>query len=486
MKSNFSFSKKSSFLKKLLPALLALLCASFLHAESRTLQKLEWNDDKNVLEYKIELEDVLTGKKSFVTTSKNYAELSLPTGKYRYKIHAYNLLGKEAEVSDWISFEVFKASVPNIAEPQKEVVMSDSGNTFDMDVSLSGISSETKIELVNVESGERVKGRLIIDDEANQAASETSSAAKAEFPKIKEGSWKLAVTNASGLSSESTAFTVVAQSSATALPSKASEQAARTASENAPDGEITPDGEIAPDSEITPDGDITPEDTIAPDSENEDAVEARLADNENREQEEKRLAEEEKLAEAKRRREERRALLMPHKKPAWTLAGGAALVTVPYGELIDFLDSKVMPSLNARFTYVQPYAVNWKFGVEAGSAFSFAWRTTEFYQLNLLIYTPYVDLVYRHRLFSEMFAWQIKAGGGYVIVTETVDYLKEAGGRNNESKSFAYPFANGAASFLFLPNKKFSLEVGADVMYNFMKGMHTIFVEPYVSAGVRF
>ena len=69
-------------------------------------QTLQWSADPNVLEYKVEIQDS-TGKIiNSVTTENNSISLSLKEGTYKYKITAYDLLGREAVSTNWISFEV--------------------------------------------------------------------------------------------------------------------------------------------------------------------------------------------------------------------------------------------------------------------------------------------------------------------------------------------------------------------------------------------
>lgn len=167
-------------------------------AEKKFTQKLQWKSDKNAFEYKVEIVPESGGKSTFFTTGENVIEFSMPSGKYKYRIYAYDFLGRESSVTPWQKFEILKALTPEVSVPKLAETPKEKDKNFSMDVDIKNIAEDTKVELINSETKEIVKGTLSIEKNADEV-----KAAKADFPSVKEGNWKLRVTNPSGLSSES-------------------------------------------------------------------------------------------------------------------------------------------------------------------------------------------------------------------------------------------------------------------------------------------
>ncbi len=90
-------------------------------------QKLEWKEDANAFEYKVEVKNLSDGKITSYTTSENFMDLNLPAGNYQYRITVYDFLGRASDVSSWQGFEITKASVPTIQNIEKamDVVVDD-------------------------------------------------------------------------------------------------------------------------------------------------------------------------------------------------------------------------------------------------------------------------------------------------------------------------------------------------------------------------
>ena len=172
-------------------------------------QKLQWNSDPNVLEYKIEVQDS-TGKIiNSITTDKNSVELSLQQGSYRYKITAYDLLGREAVSTKWTPFEILTANSPAIEHNQALESLADDGKSLELNVNIADVTADSVAQLVNVETGKKITGSLVLATSAAAlAGSEVQTATKATFANVPEGKWKLVITNPSGLSSETESFEV--------------------------------------------------------------------------------------------------------------------------------------------------------------------------------------------------------------------------------------------------------------------------------------
>ncbi|MBQ5470800.1 MAG: hypothetical protein IIT58_02215 [Treponema sp.] len=191
-----------------------LMTVSGLFADAQNLltQKIEWKADKNVYEYKIEIQKIPDGKSTYITTQKNFTNVSLEKGKYRYKIHAYDFLGRKSKSTDWINLEILKAAKPVIAENTKPAVKTQKDGSTVLDLNIEDVSKNSKAELINETTGEKIKGKLVLKDSKNDAGTiadaETQTATQAQFPKVKEGKWKLRITNPSGLSTETEGIVV--------------------------------------------------------------------------------------------------------------------------------------------------------------------------------------------------------------------------------------------------------------------------------------
>ena len=159
--------------------LIIMLClGSGLYAQSsadgsvsKFKQRLEWSADKNALEYKVEIRSGGKIVESF-TTSDNFVNLNLPAGNYEYRVSVYDFLGRQQDVSAWQKFEISKANAPvfNNVEAAAEVDVS-TGSKIVLPVEVDNVAAGTSVTLVNVKTGEKIKGELSL-----------SSAGKSEAP----------------------------------------------------------------------------------------------------------------------------------------------------------------------------------------------------------------------------------------------------------------------------------------------------------------
>ena len=193
----------------------------------RFRQRLEWSADKNAFEYKVEIRSGEKTVKTF-TTADNFVNLNLPAGNYDYRVTVYDFLGREQDVSAWQKFEISKANEPvfNNVEENVEVDVS-AGKKIVLPVEVDNVAAGASVVLVNVKTGEKIKGALVLSGaEAGLAAAGKSEIKKAsaEFPKISAGEWKLVVENPSGLSSESPAISVKTYDSVALAKEKAEEE----------------------------------------------------------------------------------------------------------------------------------------------------------------------------------------------------------------------------------------------------------------------
>jgi len=170
-----------------------------LFAESKHFsQKLEWTEDENAFEYKVEIQDKDTGKSTFYNTEDPYLKISVSPGNYKYRVYTIDFLGKESSVSEWRDFVIVKALTPKVIElPQNVVVSPEKKAKFDIPVDVTSITKETEVVLVNQKTKKEIKGSLEIITESGEAV-----ASNAVFPEVDEGEWKMKITNPSGLYAE--------------------------------------------------------------------------------------------------------------------------------------------------------------------------------------------------------------------------------------------------------------------------------------------
>ena len=180
--------------------LLVLFSSSILSAQSTKFkQKLSWVEDKNAFDYKVEIRGVETSYKSLLESDTSFVEVSLPAGKYRYRVYAFDFLGRQASVSDWRDFTVLKAVQPQVVNKEKTVVPVKDDKKVSIPVDVKSIEEDSKVELVNKETNQVVEGKLDVKvDDKNQLV-----ASEAVFPMVEEGNWVVKVTNPSGLFTES-------------------------------------------------------------------------------------------------------------------------------------------------------------------------------------------------------------------------------------------------------------------------------------------
>ena len=450
----------------------SLLCAIFavlvlpLSAKDFS-QRLEWKADKNVFEYKVDVQPASGAVKTF-TTEKNFVELSLPAGKYRYRIHAYDFLGREARVSDWMDFEILKASTPEIKLPQKSLDLGKDSKTLEMPVTISDVTGASSVELVNEENGKVIKGTLL-DVDNTAIGSEISQASRAQFKNVPEGSWKLRVTNPSGLASESSAFTVVDRSR---LMQAAAKEAEKVAKEEEKQRQAQEKERLAREKKAE-------EERLAQEKK---AEKERLA-------EEKKAEEEQKSAEKARKKAENLAKRIYNDTKYVTVSGGAGAAGILSGGLADYSDNRfVLPAFTAR---IDALPIHWgeknKLGFELSAQYETFKMSDNYYNTELMLIGGDLSLVYR-RNFSptKRWFWQMKAGGGVSFVHKTVSYTEDGEKRSEDGDNlFFYPNISGGLSLGYIPVSFLSIEAGLDLSLIMIPDMTSTLVMPYLCLGFR-
>ena len=211
----------SYFLKKI--NFLVLFCVILLHGfnafpqaeKNKTKieknsfeQKIQWEQDENASEYKVEIRDVESGKKYYFETEENFVNLNLPASRYEYQVTVLNSFGRVQTASGWNSFEIFKAELPEIVKVQKKSVVPSKDDDFFIETDIKNVNEDSAVSLVNEKTGKTIKGSLVMQKTAGK---NEKTATKVKFPKVENGEWKLIVENPLGQKTESASIQVVDQ-----------------------------------------------------------------------------------------------------------------------------------------------------------------------------------------------------------------------------------------------------------------------------------
>ena len=215
MQNNSCFLKKINFL--------VLFCVILLHGfnafpqaeKNKTKieknsfeQKIQWEQDENASEYKVEIRDVESGKKYYFETEENFVNLNLPASRYEYQVTVLNSFGRVQTASGWNSFEIFKAELPEIVKVQKKSVVPSKDDDFFIETDIKNVNEDSAVSLVNEKTGKTIKGSLVMQKSAGK---NEKTATKVKFPKVENGEWKLIVENPLGQKTESASIQVVDQ-----------------------------------------------------------------------------------------------------------------------------------------------------------------------------------------------------------------------------------------------------------------------------------
>ncbi|MBR1404986.1 MAG: hypothetical protein IJ558_12520 [Treponema sp.] len=473
--------------------LLALsVCVLPLFAEEFS-QKIEWKSNANALEYKIEIQNTTSGSSSFITTDKTSAELSLAPGSYRYRVTAYDFLGREAGVSDWTRFEVIKASTPKIGTVAENVKIDKNTNSIDIAVDISDVNANSTFELVN----DTMQGTVDAKDRPRlNGTSETGSVSHLLFTDVPPGKWRLRVTNASGLSTLSDVITVEGEKMYTeeelaAIKAEAEEAVRKDMQENL-------DKYIAESEAAKAEAEKRHAEEEARMKAEREATERMLAAEKSKNERERIEAERAAKEEAKRIERERkearkqaqaaRKAANPYKWKDVIFEAGAGFAYNLYdGTLSDYYDTKYALALNARLAILPFKTARNKFGIEvSGTRQTVSVEKDLFYTAELVSTLVDVKFLWHHKL-SERTYLAFKGGAGVDAFQTAVTYNSAVyESRSSADGLFLYPAVTGGASLFFTPWKFIVFEAGVDFTHVLADGMNTGYLTPYACLGFRF
>ena len=171
-------------------------------------ERLEWSDDENVFEYKVEVKNKTTGEVKSYTTQQNFIDIAEDSGEYEFRVKALDMLGREGNASAWQSFRISKALTPVMTSlpPAGWKLPETSGELATIPVNIQNVSPRTSVQLVNQETKQVVEGQLVI-----QTSGGIASATGIKVPQLESGEWTIKVTDPSGRSAESGVIKIESQ-----------------------------------------------------------------------------------------------------------------------------------------------------------------------------------------------------------------------------------------------------------------------------------
>lgn len=163
-------------------------------------ERLEWSDDENVFEYKVEVKNKATGEIKSYTTQESFIEISEPSGEYSFRVKPVDMLGREGSSSAWQDFKISKAMLPVLTAmpPAAWKLPETSGELATIPVNIQNVSSRTAVKLVNQETKQEVEGQLVI-----ASAGGALMATGIKVPQLASGDWKIKIVDPSGKAAES-------------------------------------------------------------------------------------------------------------------------------------------------------------------------------------------------------------------------------------------------------------------------------------------
>lgn len=505
-----------------------LLAVGLLSAQSSSgtakkfKQTLQWNSDPNVLEYKVEIQNSSGQIIQSLTTEESSVSLALKEGTYRYRITAYDFLGREAVSTGWVNFEVAIAKQPEIKHEKKLESLAEDGKSLEFDVNVADVTSDTKAELVNMETKARIPGKLILSAAAGApavglSASETHAANKVRFADVPEGKWKLVITNPSGLSTETESFEVkdtikeerLAAAKAEAERKekdrleqerivKEAEEKAKAEAERLAREEAEKEAQrLAIEQAVREEMEKMAAEKAAQEAALEEErrqkeEEERLAREEEERlarEEEERLAKEEEEKAKEKEKAKRREQWLNYDRKFYIIAGtGTAVPIYDNNFFDDYVEKNLLNlSLTAQIGWLPIHTEKLRFGMELNGIATRFNNENEYYKLDLNTLMLQDNLVLRIRLKSKKIWLQVKGGGGVALIHEILDY-SEIYDENKQDKTlnFGYFTAGGGLSVLIIPSAMFMMEIGTDFYNLFIPDMNVGILNPYVGIGVRF
>ncbi len=532
MNSVAALWKKTFSIKKILVIFAVIFLQSFFifAQENKTYfeQKIEWQSDENADKYKVQVKNIKTNQVYSFETENNFIDFSknpLPAGSYEFNVTAVDFLGFESEPSVFERFEIMKAMLPEIVKTADEaIVPEENSKKFKIQIDVKNISEDSKVELVNENTKEIVKGTLETKD-----TSDGMEATNAEFPKVHEGEWHLRITNPGGKTNESSGIKIIdkktydARIAAEKAKAEAQRQkelaeqaesakrteAAKAEAEAQRQKELAEQAEIARRAEEAAKAEAQKQKELAEQVEIARRAEAAKAES----QKQKELAEQAEIA--KRAEEEAKAESQKQKElaeqaeiarraeeaakaaaeaqrqkelavqtknrnfPGLYFAAEAGFLWSPFND--EFLAGSIVPAVGAKIGILSAERKN-RFGFELESLLSKYSVSSDYYDYGDEFGIFSGNFVYEREL-TKHFLLNVKAGGNAMLIKNSAAYNDSES--EDKGGTYGYIGIQGGTYILFRIKKHIIIEAGADYYHIFINGMAGDFVSPKLLVEVR-
>ena len=532
MNSVAALWKKTFSIKKILVIFAVIFLQSFFifAQENKTYfeQKIEWQSDENADKYKVQVKNIKTNQVYSFETENNFIDFSknpLPAGSYEFNVTAVDFLGFESEPSVFERFEIMKAMLPEIVKTADEaIVPEENSKKLKIQIDVKNISEDSKVELVNENTKEIVKGTLETKD-----TSDGMEATNAEFPKVHEGEWHLRITNPGGKTNESSGIKIIdkktydARIAAEKAKAEAQRQkelaeqaesakrteAAKAEAEAQRQKELAEQAEIARRAEEAAKAEAQKQKELAEQVEIARRAEAAKAES----QKQKELAEQAEIA--KRAEEEAKAESQKQKElaeqaeiarraeeaakaaaeaqrqkelavqtknrnfPGLYFAAEAGFLWSPFND--EFLAGSIVPAVGAKIGILSAERKN-RFGFELESLLSKYSVSSDYYDYGDEFGIFSGNFVYEREL-TKHFLLNVKAGGNAMLIKNSAAYNDSES--EDKGGTYGYIGIQGGTYILFRIKKHIIIEAGADYYHIFINGMAGDFVSPKLLVEVR-
>ena len=487
-------------LKSVLVSLFIVLCSSaFLTAQetkSKFTQRLNWKSDFKAMEYLVEVKNKNSDEIIEFKTEENFIEFTMPSGKYSWRVTAYDYLGRKSKITKWKEFEILKAMKPVIKDVEKSAPIKkiDSSTIVEIPLVSESISDAAKVELVDEILDRCISGKIVDG--------------KAFFENVIEGDYKVRITNPGGFSCESQELTVVDNSrieeEMRLAEQKRLEEEKRLAEQKRLEEEnrLEEQKRLEEEKRLEEQKRLEEEKRLAEQKRLEE--EKRLAEQKRLEEEkrleeqkrleeEKRLAEQKRLEEEKRRAEEERLAEIRRKKEErrnrpkkdFYVELGAGLLTGITDDPLSKVVEEFKPVVDLKIEYLPKKIGSWKLGGEIESSFEYLLdETNKDYHIYRFVVPVLANFSIMKEIKPEKMYAGIRAGGGLSFLCNQFEFNSDM---RSDSKFLHVGLAGDAQLCArYFINRSFVVELNSACKYFRISGEDIISVSTGGLLGWRF
>jgi hypothetical protein len=166
--------------------------------DGRFVQILGWPEQENVLYYEVEIEQRRENDWASALTTETgnaFIEVSLVPGTYRYRVRVYDFLGRSAEISDWIQFDVLLARQPELFRFGPEAFYLDEDIVWILTLWGQNLVEGAEIYILN----QGIRGNRIIPQTVTIERSEEGARLVFSLAQLDVGDYTIRVVNPGGL-----------------------------------------------------------------------------------------------------------------------------------------------------------------------------------------------------------------------------------------------------------------------------------------------